>query len=486
MPTKPIMKLSHVHKEFPISRGVTLKALNDINLSIYEGEKFGVVGESGCGKSTLGRVILQLYPATTGSCVYYGKHIREVCPAYLAKDFKELSAKCSVALTLLGKADAMEKPTEHKNEENNRFTNTINEAFTLLLKAAAVAGPSAASTGFAEQEKLLLKAYEADKSGCKHFEEYHRLVLSGKNNEKAEEEHKKANIFFDEAQKLRETAFSAAKENIHPLIKKLLSADQLEAIENGYETGIDLGRLKDGEMRQMRRDMQMIFQDPAASLDPRQSIGSAIEEVFLIHTNMPAEERREKVMQLLEGVGLKREHFYSYPHALSGGQKQRVGIARAIALDSKFIVLDESVSALDVSVQAQILLLLNKLQEENERTYFFITHDLGVVKHFCDRILVMYLGNLCELAPSGKMFANPLHPYTKSLLASVPRPTFKEGEYKDEVLEGEVPSAVNPPTGCPFHTRCKEAKEICRQQKPAFIETEKDHFVACHIVNPIL
>ena len=185
-------------------------------------------------------------------------------------------------------------------------------------------------------------------------------------------------------------------------------------------------------------------------------------------------------MELLEKVGLKREHYYSYPHALSGGQKQRVGIARAIALDPKFIVLDESVSALDVSVQAQILQLLNELCAEKELTYFFITHDLGVVKHFCDRIVVMYLGSVCEIADSQELFHHPMHPYTDSLLAAVPR--MRVGDHSTEtVLEGEVPSAMNPPKGCPFHTRCTKCMEICKEKKPILTEMATGHLVACHL-----
>jgi len=178
---------------------------------------------------------------------------------------------------------------------------------------------------------------------------------------------------------------------------------------------------------------------------------------------------------------LKREHYDYYPHQLSGGQKQRVGIARAIALDPKFVVLDESVSALDVSIQAQILLLLDALSKEKNLTYFFITHDLGVVKHFCDRILVMYLGNVCELAPTKKLFHKPLHPYTTSLLAAVPRPVVHKKSTQESILQGEVPSAVAPPPGCPFHTRCPKRMEICTQAKPELAEIEPEHFVACHL-----
>ena len=269
--------------------------------------------------------------------------------------------------------------------------------------------------------------------------------------------------------------------DILPITERTLDPAYQAKLDGNYETGINLGKLTKEEMRDMRREMQMIFQDPAASLDPRQSIGKSIEEVYVINTDYPADVRKEKTMELLEKVGLKREHYYSYPHALSGGQKQRVGIARAIALDTKFVVLDESVSALDVSVQAQILQLLNELSEEKHLTYFFITHDLGVVKHFCDRIVVMYLGNVCELAESKELFHNPLHPYTDSLLAAVPRLKLGQEHSTESVLEGDVPSAMNPPKGCPFHTRCSKCMDICTKEKPPIVEQEPGHFVACHL-----
>lgn len=325
-----ILELKKLKKYFPIKRGLVVHALEDISVSIYEGEKFGVVGESGCGKSTLGRTILQLYPPTSGACIYYGRSLEGVSPA------------CG-------------------------------------------------------------------------------------------------------------------------------------------EKGIDLTKLRPQEMRVLRRDMQIVFQDPAASLDPRQTVGSTIEEVFKINTDYAPSVRKEKTLVLLEKVGLKREHFEYYPHQLSGGQKQRVGIARAIALDPKFVVLDESVSALDVSIQAQILLLLEALNREKNLTYFFITHDLGVVKYFCDRVLVMYLGNVCELAPSKVLFRSPLHPYTVSLLDAVPRPGVHDRAQKERILEGEVPSAIATPPGCPFHTRCPRRMLLCSKEKPELREIEEGHFVACHV-----
>ncbi|EIM07218.1 oligopeptide ABC transporter ATP-binding protein [Planococcus antarcticus DSM 14505] len=237
--------------------------------------------------------------------------------------------------------------------------------------------------------------------------------------------------------------------------------------------------LKRKEKKKFVKEMQMIFQDPYASLNPRQRIGHALDEVFKMHTNMPLQERRDAVEDLLKEVGLKPEHYDRYPHEFSGGQRQRIGIARAIALNPQFIICDEAVSALDVSVKAQILKLLKTLQEKYNLSYLFISHDLGVVRYFCDRVLVMYLGNVVEMSDVSSIFKNPLHPYTQALLSAIPRPTVNAK--KDRVrLVGDMPNPANPPSGCPFHTRCPIAQEICKVDKPAFIEHEKDHFAACH------
>jgi oligopeptide/dipeptide ABC transporter ATP-binding protein len=243
----------------------------------------------------------------------------------------------------------------------------------------------------------------------------------------------------------------------------------------------EMTRLPDRKLKEFKREMQMIFQDPYASLNPRQRIGAALEEVFVIHTNMSKRERQERVLQLLKEVGLKEEHYDRYPHEFSGGQRQRIGIARAIALNPSLVICDEAVSALDVSVQAQIIKLLKEIQTKHRLTYMFISHDLGVVRHFCDRVLVMYLGNTMELAPSDILYDNPLHPYTKALLSAIPRP--KPGVKRERIrLEGDLPNPANPPQGCPFHTRCPMATARCKQERPEWKEVEPNHYVACHEV----
>lgn len=245
--------------------------------------------------------------------------------------------------------------------------------------------------------------------------------------------------------------------------------------------GEEIGGLSENQLKKYKKEMQMIFQDPYASLNPRQRIGDALEEAFIIHTKLNKKDRRERVKNLLVEVGLKEEHAERYPHEFSGGQRQRIGIARAVSLNPSLIVCDEAVSALDVSVQAQIIQLLKQLQKSHQLTYLFISHDLGVVKHISDRVLVMYLGATAELAPADRLFSNPLHPYTRALLSAIPRPVV--GRKKDRIrLKGELPNAADYPSGCPFHTRCPLAHERCRQERPEWKEVEEGHFVACHEV----
>jgi len=236
-------------------------------------------------------------------------------------------------------------------------------------------------------------------------------------------------------------------------------------------------------LRQLRRQMQIIFQDPYSSLNPRKTVGSIIGEPLIIHHIGTKKEREERVLKLMEVVGLRPEHINRYPHEFSGGQRQRIGIARALALNPKLIIADEPVSALDVSIQAQVLNLLEDLQKEFHLTYLFIAHDLSVVEHISDRVAVMHLGRLAELALSEDLYRSPKHPYTQALLSAnpVPDPTL---ERKRILLQGEVPSPINPPSGCNFHTRCPYKVEPCPQEVPQFKEIEPNHWVACYLYGP--
>jgi len=245
--------------------------------------------------------------------------------------------------------------------------------------------------------------------------------------------------------------------------------------------GEDLAKLKGEALRKKRRYVQMIFQDPYASLNPRMTVGQIIGEPMEIHNTYKGAEQLKRVEELLELVGLNPAFINRYPHEFSGGQRQRIGVARALALQPKLIVCDEPISALDVSIQAQVVNLLEDLQEELGLTYLFIAHDLSMVRHISDRVAVMYLGVIVELADRNELYATPIHPYTKALLSAVPFPDpFIEETRKRIILEGDVPSPVNPPSGCRFRTRYQYAKEICAEEKPEFREVLPGHFAACH------
>ncbi|QIA28183.1 dipeptide ABC transporter ATP-binding protein [Thermaerobacter sp. PB12/4term] len=244
--------------------------------------------------------------------------------------------------------------------------------------------------------------------------------------------------------------------------------------------GENLARLPAPRLRRLRRRMQIVFQDPFASLNPRMTVGELIGEPLLIHGLGSKADRQRRVGELLELVGLSPQHATRYPHHFSGGQRQRIGIARALASEPEFLVCDEAVSALDVSVRVQILNLLMELQQRLGLTYLFISHDLGVVRHISDRVGVMYLGKLVEVAPAAELFRRPLHPYTRALLAAIPRPHPLAPARERIELRGELPSPVNPPRGCRFHTRCPLATERCRAEEPALVEHAPGHWAACH------
>ncbi len=247
---------------------------------------------------------------------------------------------------------------------------------------------------------------------------------------------------------------------------------------------VDIAPLSRIEMKPLRREMQIIFQDPFSSLNPRMTVFDLISEPLVIHGTTDGDELHTRVRDLLEAVGLRGQHMNRYPYAFSGGQRQRIGIARALALRPKLIVADEPVSALDVSIQAQVLNLMEDLQRDFGLTYLFIAHDLSVVEHIADRVAVMYLGEIAELTTAEALYANPQHPYTEALLSAVPQvdPTRKVQRI---VLEGDVPSPANPPSGCKFHTRCRYAEQRCREEVPALREVRPEHLAACHFAEQL-
>jgi oligopeptide/dipeptide ABC transporter ATP-binding protein len=260
------------------------------------------------------------------------------------------------------------------------------------------------------------------------------------------------------------------------------------ATSGGVEfDGVDLTKLKGENLRMMRRKMQMIFQDPYASLNPRMTVGEIIREPLLVHNVVSESEANERVKQLLELVKLNSSFSSRYPHEFSGGQRQRVGIARALALQPSFIVCDEPISALDVSIQAQVVNLLEELQEQFNLTYLFIAHDLSMVRHISDRVAVMYLGVVVELASRDELYKRPLHPYAQALLSAVPIPDpVAETTRKRTILVGDVPSPANPPSGCRFRTRCPIAEAVCAESRPEFREITPGHFVACFFAERFL
>ncbi|MBQ7866699.1 MAG: ATP-binding cassette domain-containing protein [Clostridia bacterium] len=498
---KPLLRISNLKQYFPLkTKGLYVKANDGITLDIYEGETLGLVGESGCGKSTLGRTLLQLYRQTDGRTMYYGRTLDDMAPKYVGETIKTLAKRRTQLKTLEEKREAVEKEYEAmpdgeaKYAKFNDVEQARKEANDCFLDMANLIGGfvmvddlAPVSEAFMGLYKLSAKLHEANEELQDAELDLADANFAVEHSKKAEKAKAQAAKFQAKVDGINEKIAGIRKEieaqhaKIDEMRKPYADNEEFQRLESFRDDGIDLARLEYDEIRQLRKDLQMIFQDPYSSLNPRMTVGQIISEGMIAHKYFKKNDERmqEEILKVMENAGLAPYFVHRYPHQFSGGQRQRIGIARSLAVRPKFVVCDEAVSALDVSIQSQILNLLQDLKEQQNLTYLFITHDLSVVKYISDRIGVMYLGNMVELADSEELFKHPRHPYTEALMNAIPTTDMDSGR-EIQVLEGDIPSPVKPPKGCKFHTRCKYCTEICKHQIPAWEEVSPNHFVACH------
>jgi peptide/nickel transport system ATP-binding protein len=487
-----LLRVSNLKQYFPVKRkrNTFVKANDGISLNIYEGETIGVVGESGCGKSTLGRVLLQLYRQTAGETLYFGRTRDSLSPKYVLDMYQHLTQRCQEAKALREscqkleqEVSGLEKAGEGSAEffkKRDELVKTSREADNAFLNIVNLVGGFFSVSDHSGITPLLLKLHQATSARCKTERklEAARLAVSGKEGGKASDP-RIAELEKESA--LNQAAIDQCYAEIDKVRAKYADDPDFQKYEAYRNDGIDLARLTPNEMNMLRKDMQIIFQDPYSSLNPRMTIGQIISEGVTTHNYYAKNDSRlqDYTMKIMEQCGLAPYMIHRYPHQFSGGQRQRIGIARSLAVKPRFIVCDEAVSALDVSIQSQIINLLQELKEQENLTYMFISHDLSVVKYISDRIAVMYLGNIVELASSADLFARPTHPYTEALLNAIPT-TEEHNEADLYLLQGDIPSPINPPKGCKFHTRCRYCSDICKEVTPEFLEVEPGHFVACH------
>ena len=502
---KVLLRVSNLKQYFPLKKkGLYVKANDGITLDIYEGETFGLVGESGCGKSTLGRTLLQLYRQTDGRTMYYGRTLDDLAPVYVKKTLQTLEKRREKWHELKKHLANVQKEYdalpdgEAKYKKHNELDKAVKDENDALLDMANLIGGFVCVKDIQAVQKLFLEEYRISKARVKEMNRRGAVQLDLDDLlfdiKKAEKNGKNTSGLKNKEAKLR-ASLAKIDEKLAELarqigdVRRQLDAQRAQYADDAefarYEAlrdeGIDLARLEYNEIRQLRRDLQIIFQDPYSSLNPRMTVGNIIGEGLLAHGFFKKNDERmqEYIIKTMEDAGLASYFLHRFPHQFSGGQRQRIGIARSLAVKPKFVVCDEAVSALDVSIQSQIINLLADLKEQSNLTYLFITHDLSVVKYISDRIGVMYLGNMVELANTQELFDHPLHPYTEALMAAIPTTDVEENR-ELRILEGDIPSPVNPPQGCKFHTRCAHCTEICKHAVPEWKEMAPGHFVACH------
>lgn len=503
---KVLFKVRNLKKYFPVkkksifSRGSNqyVHANESISLDIYEGETLGLVGESGCGKSTFGRTLLQIYEQTEGTTLYYGTTLQEMAPDYMGKDINDIPKKFPNYIKESEELQEIYRQLEDSNIDDVQRADLNEKAMFKRREIQAeyenmlrIAGGLLAHDDL-DEVKSLLSAYYKDlkerakiQSELNIMQEKYQARIEGRG-ELADtlENNPRYKELVGKKEALNKE-IDGKVANIDQLKSKINHNDLYEEYEEFKDDGIDISRLNNEEMRELRRELQMIFQDPYGSLDTKMTVGNIIGEGVLGHNIFKSRKDagyNEYIQKVMEECGLAPYFIHRYPHQFSGGQRQRIGIARALALKPSFIVCDEAVSALDVSIQSQVINLLQDLKQENNLTYLFITHDLSVVKYISDRIGVMYLGVMVELAESDRIFENSFHPYTQALLQAIPRTDVDKGQ-ELQVIEGDIPSAVTPPKGCRFHTRCKYCMDICTKYEPELKELEPGHYVACHLMD---
>jgi len=504
---RALFKITNLKQYFPLKKkGLYVKANDGIDLNIYEGETLGLVGESGCGKSTLGRTLLQLYKQTDGKTMYNGRSLLEVAPAYADKTVSGMKAAKARMLRLQEHYERMEAEVRGKGwleedapETPERFkaltelAQARKEAYDATFDITSIVGGLVTLSNLDPVIEVHKELFDTAKERKKIAEK--RFSVTVQLDDLRYRQQKKGNAGLQQRVDALEAELHGLdaqitekdarmwdiRQRIDALRTPHLDDPAFRQLDKDRDGAVDLARLTYNEMRHLRVDMQLIFQDPYSSLDARMTVGQIVGEGLLAHKRFLRNDDRmkEKVLKVMDDCGLAPYFLHRYPHQFSGGQRQRIGIARALALSPKFIVCDEAVSALDVSIQSQIINLLQQLKDQENLTYLFITHDLAVVKYISDRIAVMYLGVIVELAQTQDIFSCPMHPYTEALLSAIP--TADENTTRELViLEGDIPSPVNPPKGCKFHTRCKYATDICMHVVPELTEIIPNHFVACH------